>query len=91
MPLDESVAVDASGHQAVLDGCLCVQFMHQEQTDCQQQQRNGHTRKAGRLPVGSVLVFLDKPGTVLLHEGGILPRGRGIEASHGCGSPMRRR
>jgi len=67
--LDEPVALDSAGHQAVLDCHLGLQLVDQVKADHQQQQSNGHARQTRRLPVGGVFILLDKPGTFLLHTG----------------------
>ena len=66
--------MDAAGHQAILDRRLGVQFVHQEQANHQQQQGDGDAGQARRLPVGGLLVFLDQPGTLLLHRGAFYRR-----------------
>ena len=46
---------------------LASQFVHQEQADHEQQQGDGDTGKARRLPIGGLVVLLDNPGAFLLH------------------------
>ena len=55
--------------EAILDRDLGVQFADQEQADGQQQQRDGHSGKTLGLPVGGLFIVLDRPGTLLLHDG----------------------
>jgi hypothetical protein len=75
---NQPIAVGSPGHQAVLDLRLGVQFMDQEQPDHQQQQRDGHTGEARRLPVGRfVILVVEKPGALLLHTDGYLTSFRG--------------
>jgi len=79
MALHEPVAIRTAGHQAILDDGLGVEFAHQEKTYRQQQQCDRHASQARGLPVGRLVVFLDQPGTLLLHGKRHFTAGRGAE------------
>ncbi len=80
MALQQSIAVDPPGHEAVLDRDLGMQFVHQEQADHKQQQDDRDAAEACRLSVGGLVVLLDKPGALLLHTSWYLTADRGVES-----------
>ena len=83
----ELVAVDAAGHQAILDSAAMREVMNQHQADHDQDEQHRDRGKPASLPIGDGLLgfTVDRaicPGIALLHPDAVLSQHRYNAEAH---------